>query len=1074
MATKREVTILIKAVDRASRTLRSISNTSTDSLKNVANQAQAAATALAGMGAAVGVSLGLAVKTTADFEQSLANTQSVIGATTDELMLLTDAAREMGKVSVFSASQAADAMFFLASAGLNTEKVIESLGGTMALAAATNSDLAFTTETVVANLAAFGLQAKESDRIANVFAATISGSQATMERLSTAMSFVAPVARAVNLSIEETSAILGRLFTSGIAASTAGTALRQSIAQLLKPTDDAKEIMERLGITALDSGGNLRNLIDIIRNLETSGLTAADAMTLFGVRAGPAMLALVNQGANAIDALTNKITGTNKAAEMAALQIDTFKGQMRLLKSAAQELAIVVGTELIPTLKEYLSTLTDVVNRTATWAKEHRTFTKTVAISGAVFVATAATLGTFLISIAAIGKISAGAIAGIQGLQKALFFLGNTTVLLRLRLLLLAKPLIATLGVSVLGGITGGILLMAGALGLFKKQVDDTRRELNFLTDAEERRRGNMAGQQAAIDQLTRVLEVLREEQRKGTLAVSLLGTELKQADGKVKGFSREVAPIASQIARIEQKLEELRTQLRTSGLDIFQTTKRVKEMGLAINLLFQPFRTIGEALTALQTKLKITKEELIALRGEMKFLQEPSFGVKQFEAMSAAVDQFGEDIGNVKRAVNEFIEVLPKGFQFRLLDPDDLKRQREEAERLAEFLERISSDEIPIFGNLEPQLEGLRAIREGTMEAVQAALDFSEQLGLDVDARALQRTQAEAEVAAKIADLNQQRLEAEADLAQRINSIRESSFMMEQRRIRDLGRGYANFISNAISIGRRFFSEQEAGWIRALAALVRFATRTIAAFLRERSLEKLKQADQAKTTSQFFIQHGAKMLALAAEFALVGDIGRSIAAGVEAVKAGAQAGFFAGQAAVLQTEAAGLAVAATAVEVSGAVLADGIDAAADAAQRAARERERQARDQERRLDTEIRLKQEILELEGRTAEARQLAIQQEIDQLRGQGIDEGLISRFEQLQLAQAGVNTGIAVQPLPQEPATIGGITPIANQPSVMFTQTNTFVGIIDVNNQEQLAELARQLKPFTDELVDLETDA
>jgi TP901 family phage tail tape measure protein len=244
---------------------------------------------------------------------------------------------------------------------------MKSLQGTMKLAAATQSDLAFTSETVVSTLAAYRLEAEAADRVSNVFAATISGSQATMERLSTALSFVGPVAASVNISLEETSAIMGSLFNAGINASTAGTALRQSIAQLLKPTEDATKALDRLGVVVTNDEGELRNFTDIISDLEQAGLTAADAMAIFGIRAGPAMLALVSKGADAISNLTAEVTDTNKASEMAELQTATFQGKVKLLKSAIEELQISMGNKLLPVLTAYTVKVTDAINATIDW-----------------------------------------------------------------------------------------------------------------------------------------------------------------------------------------------------------------------------------------------------------------------------------------------------------------------------------------------------------------------------------------------------------------------------------------------------------------------------------------------------------------------------------------------------------------------------------------------------------------------------------------------------------------------------------------------------------------------------------
>ena len=329
-------------------------------------------------GAAITGAFAMALKTASQFEQSMANTASVAGATTEELKKLSDYARKMGEQSVFSASQAADAMYYLASAGMNTNEIMGALEGTLALAAATASDLAYTSESVAATLSQFGLAADESGRVANVFAAAISGSQATMEKLTTSMSYVGPMAKSMGMSIEDTTGVLMNLYNAGLDGSMAGTALRMAFAQLIQPTTDGAAALEGLGIAVKDSNGEMRPFKDIIDDLGTAGMSTADAMDIFGKRAGPAMMALVAQGSGAIQEMTDKITGTDKATEMAAMQIDTFQGAMKLLKSAFEELQITLVQDLMPALKGTIEWITEGVKKVTEWMKANPELTGTI------------------------------------------------------------------------------------------------------------------------------------------------------------------------------------------------------------------------------------------------------------------------------------------------------------------------------------------------------------------------------------------------------------------------------------------------------------------------------------------------------------------------------------------------------------------------------------------------------------------------------------------------------------------------------------------------------------------------
>ena len=182
------------------------------------------------------VALGTAaVNVSQKFEQSMANAASVAGATGEELARMTALAREMGSKTVFSASDAADALYYMASAGYKVDQMADSIQATLNLASATQSDLAFTTDTVIATLNQFGLEANQAERVTNVFASAIGNSMANMEKLSNSMGYVGPVANSLGYSIEETTGALSVLYNAGYDGSTAGTALRQSLVSLMNP-----------------------------------------------------------------------------------------------------------------------------------------------------------------------------------------------------------------------------------------------------------------------------------------------------------------------------------------------------------------------------------------------------------------------------------------------------------------------------------------------------------------------------------------------------------------------------------------------------------------------------------------------------------------------------------------------------------------------------------------------------------------------------------------------------------------------------------------------------------------------
>ncbi len=295
-----------------------------------------------------------ALQTSATFEQSMANAASVSGATGEELERMTALAREMGKTTVFSASEAADAMYYMASAGYKVEEMANAIEPILNLASATQSDLAFTTDTVIATLNQFQLDSSEAGRVSNVFASAIGNSQATLEKLSYSMSYVGPVANSLGWSLEDATGALSVLYNAGYDGSMAGTSLRQSLVALMNPSTSAKKIFAELGIELTKLDPTTNKFSDIVNTLAQSGITTAQAMEVFGDRAGPGMMALLAQGGDAIADMTESITGTNSATEMAAKQVDTMEGSAKLMKSMMEEIAISIGDVLIPILRKLM------------------------------------------------------------------------------------------------------------------------------------------------------------------------------------------------------------------------------------------------------------------------------------------------------------------------------------------------------------------------------------------------------------------------------------------------------------------------------------------------------------------------------------------------------------------------------------------------------------------------------------------------------------------------------------------------------------------------------------------------
>ena len=383
--------------------------------------------------AAAGLTAGI-IKTTADFDASMSKVAAVSGAAGEDFDKLREKAREMGATTKFTASDAADAMNYMAMAGWKTEQMLDGVSGIMNLAAASGEELATTSDIVTDALTAFGMSAEESSRFADILAAASSNANTNVSMMGESFKYVAPVAGSLGYSAEDVSIALGLMANSGIKASMAGTSLRNMFQRMAKPTKESAMAMDRLGLSLYDDEGKMYSFREIMNqlrgsmsninvsiedyeaaldnldaqleagnikqkqydkeleelNLQTFGAEGAEkaraAAMLGGARAMSGLLAIANATEEDYNKLTAAVDNSSQAfaktkdgivplneamasgaeiletyegsaAAMAATMQDNASGQMEILKSQLQELAISLGDTLMPTIRGIISHL---------------------------------------------------------------------------------------------------------------------------------------------------------------------------------------------------------------------------------------------------------------------------------------------------------------------------------------------------------------------------------------------------------------------------------------------------------------------------------------------------------------------------------------------------------------------------------------------------------------------------------------------------------------------------------------------------------------------------------------------
>lgn len=386
------------------------------------------------------------VTTAANFESSMSQVQATMGITKDSMSkvngqsvntmdTLSKLAKKMGAETAFSASECAEALNYLALAGYDTEQMCNTLPTVLNLAAAGDIALADASDMVTDAMSALGMGVDEAETMVDQMAKTASTTNTSVAQLGEGILTIGATAKSIKGGTAELNTALGILANNGIKGAEGGTHLRNIILSLQNPTDKAAAQMEALGISVYDSEGNMRSMNDILGDLNKSmdGMTSAEKSNIIGTIFNKTDLSSVNallaNTGSTWDSLQKSITESGGAAQqMADTQLDNLQGQITILKSALEGLAISFGELLMPAIKQIVGWVQKFVD----WLNGLSEGTKKTVVTIALL---AAALGPVLIVIgkviSAVGTIMTVVpkIAGVINTVKGAFAALNTTML---------------------------------------------------------------------------------------------------------------------------------------------------------------------------------------------------------------------------------------------------------------------------------------------------------------------------------------------------------------------------------------------------------------------------------------------------------------------------------------------------------------------------------------------------------------------------------------------------------------------------------------------------------------------
>lgn len=358
-----------------------------------------------------------------NFEASMSNVKAISGATGDEMLQLKAKAEEMGSKTKFTATEAGDAMSYMAMAGWKTSDMLNGIEGIMNLAAASGEDLATTSDIVTDALTAMGYSAGDAGELADVMAAAASNSNTNVSMMGETFKYAAPLVGTLGYNMQDAAIAIGLMANAGIKGEQAGTSLRGVLTRLAAPPKDCANAMDALGLSLTDSEGNMLSLQDVINQLREkfAGLDevqqAAYASAIAGKTGMSGLLAIVNAAPEDYDKLTEAIYNCSGASEdMANTMNDNVNGQITLLKSKIEGIMIQIFDNASGSIRQAIDKISEALD-SIDWASVADTVGKIaegianafsfIIDNGDTIVSVATGIGTAMLTWAIAEKINA-------------------------------------------------------------------------------------------------------------------------------------------------------------------------------------------------------------------------------------------------------------------------------------------------------------------------------------------------------------------------------------------------------------------------------------------------------------------------------------------------------------------------------------------------------------------------------------------------------------------------------------------------------------------------------------------
>jgi TP901 family phage tail tape measure protein len=503
------------------------------------------------------------------FEFVMAKVQAVSGANADEFKRLSDTAQELGRSTFFTAEQVGQLQLNYSKLGFTTSEILAAQRATLDLSVATGSDLARAAIVAGAAVRGFGLDAVETQRVVDVMAVSFSSSAMDMEKWQTAMTKVAPIAKAAGFSIEDTAAIMSKLTDTGIEASIAGTSLRNI---LLKMQDPSSDLTKVFGTTI----HSLDQLVPAMNKFVAEGGDMADVMGVVDIRQAAAFESMVTSADATLELRDAMLAANGEGSRMAGIVGDTLHGAWLKLKSAMEGIAIVMMEDVGGALKDGLVSFAKWLNALVKGEKQIEKFKKGMKRFGTIIKWVITLFASYVVGtkLAALSTVLFG-----KGVKTATGYVNLWTFSLAK-----AKIAMKAFGAALA---TTGVGLFVVVLADLVYAMSTFNEEADKATDWTKKLEGNIRKETKSVGELEislkRLIEAKKtidkysedevENLKKGTLEYAKYKKQLVIATSATNTLNTafkkngdELIDLQTDIADTQQKFADLAVQMRNTA----------------------------------------------------------------------------------------------------------------------------------------------------------------------------------------------------------------------------------------------------------------------------------------------------------------------------------------------------------------------------------------------------------------------------------------------------------------------------------------------------------------------------